>query len=299
MEFSCPQHPLYEGRWNGLDLGYNFRDFIEIRKPHFMKKSQQNPPHSVPFTTGKIVLHSPCHVGKEAFTQLEGGNKFCSQCQKKVHDMTRLSETEVKALFEANNGNVCGSIRVRVPKVVAELEPEVRPMIRFRKPLFLKQWAAAASFLLLYQTSDAKPVSKPLITWQDHRAPKGTDGEVTSKTNTLVTGVILNQDSMEVPLDIPVSIYANSKLVAEVTSRHGLFSYEFSGQLNPDDVIGIVIKKHQAGKDEPEGSSYGGGKLVTRLGDAQNIKLVIQYDFPFEDIQVDGGISWDEYKEGR
>jgi hypothetical protein len=259
----------------------------------------KNPPHSVPYSTGKLVLHSPCHVGKEAFTQLEGGNKFCSQCQKKVHDMTRLSEEEIKALFAANGGNVCGSIRVRVPKTVVEREVEAAPVIRFRKPMFLKQLAAAASFILLYQTSSAKPVAKPLIIWTEPRVPDGNGGEVTTKTNTLVSGVILNQDSIEVPLDIPISIYANSKLVAKITSRNGLFSYEFDGQLKPDDVIGIVIQKHDARKDEPEGSSYGAGKLVTRLGDAQNIRLVIRYDFPYEDVQVDGGIGWDEYSEGQ
>src|SRR5688572_19289071 len=120
-----------------------------------MDPSMKNP-HSVPFSTGKVVLHSPCHVGKEAFTQLEGGNKFCSQCQKKVHDMTRLGEEEIKALFVANDGNVCGSIRVRVPKtrvVEAEDMAGAAPLIRFRKPMFLKQLAAAASFILLYQSA--------------------------------------------------------------------------------------------------------------------------------------------------
>jgi hypothetical protein len=250
-------------------------------------------PHTVPFSTGKLTLHSPCSVGKEAFTAVEGGNKFCSQCQKVVHDMTKLTEEEIKALFIANAGKVCGTIRVQ-PQPVAEVLP---PRVPVRKVRFLKHFAAAASIFFLYHSPQLKAAPKALTSLNAIDPEKGTSGGTESndtpwKTNTLVTGVVINQDSELVPLDIPILVYANKKLIAETQSSHGLFTIDLKDKLKPDDVIELVVKpKKEDGTISRWGDSWGGGKATSRLGDAQNLNIKVEYHFP---MMIEGGLGWEE-----
>jgi hypothetical protein len=257
-------------------------------------KKMETPKHSVEFQTGRLVLQSPCHVGKEAFSPIGDGNKFCSSCTKVVHDMTKLTEAEIKALFVANGGNVCGSIRVQSPKPA----PIPVPQARFRKPTYLKQLAASAAFLLLYNSQQAKPMTKPQIAWQFLADVTGNEvlpgnGETPWKTNTLVTGVVINQDSELVPLEIPVLIYHGRTLVAQVMAVNGLFSIELDGKLKPEDVIEVVIKEHQnTSKSRYTRDGYGGGKASAKLMDAQNLNIKVHYEFP--DMMIDGGMGWEE-----
>jgi hypothetical protein len=263
--------------------------------PHLLDKAQKhmdNRPHTIPYSTGKLTLHSPCSVGKEAFTALEGGNKFCSQCQKVVHDMTQLSEAEIKALFIANAGKVCGSIRVQ-PKPVEEVLP---PRVPVRKVRFLKHFAAAASIFFLYHSPQLKAAPKALTSLQATDPEKANGGNETNdapwKTNTLVTGVIINQDSELVPLSIPIQIFANKKLIAETTSSHGLFSIDLKDKLAPDAVIELIVKEKKEGDGEIQFyGTYGGGKAYSRLGDAQNLNIKITYHFP---RMIEGGLGWED-----
>jgi hypothetical protein len=260
---------------------------------HLLPKAQkmETPRHQVEFPTGRLVLQSPCSVGREAFSPTGDGNKFCSKCTKVVHDMTRLSEAEIKALFLANAGNVCGSIRVQIPRP----EPEPLPQSPSRKPLYIKQLAAAASIFLLYATSQAKPVSKLAIAWQtlvDLTGDKTLGDRVDPhKTNTLVTGVIMNQDSELVPLDIPVLIFSGKTLVAEVKTSNGLFRVDLVNKLKPDDVIEIVVRERSNTKTTVLEDTHGGGKAILRLGDAQNVVIKVDYDFR---MMFDGGMGWEE-----
>jgi hypothetical protein len=247
--------------------------------------------HKVQLTTGSLVLKSPCHVGPEAFTPSAEGNKFCRECKKVVYDMTKLSEIEIKALFAANQGKVCGSILL--PSGPKELEYFQEST--HRKPLYWKQLAAAASFVLLTQSVHTKPISKPSIAWQVLDAFKLDASEFSGvdphKTNTLVTGIIMNQDSQLVPLDLPVLIYSGKVLIAEVKTSHGLFKVDLGNKLKPDAIIEIVVKGRKNDANAVYLETYGAGKTVTRLGDAQNVIVKVEYHFP---MRMLGDIGWED-----
>ncbi len=251
----------------------------------------ETPKHTIEFTTGRLVLNSPCHVGNEAFTPTAEGNQFCSACKKVVHDMTKLSEAETKALFLANEGKVCGSFTLQIPRP----EPQYSPASPLRKPLYIKQLAAAASIFLLYQTTQAKPISKPSIAWQTLANLTGDDslrGNLDPrKTNTLVTGVILNQDSELVSIEIPVLIYAGKTLVAQVKTNNGMFRVDLGDKLKPDAVIEIVVRERKSSTKEVYLETYGPGKAISRLGDAQNVVVQVEYHFP---RMLMGDIGWED-----
>jgi hypothetical protein len=251
----------------------------------------KTPKHKVEFTTGRMVLNSPCHVGNEAFTPTAAGNRFCSTCKKVVYDMSKLSEIETKALFQANEGKVCGSFPVQIPRP----EPQYSPASQVRKALYIKQLAAAASIFLLYQTAQSKPISKPSIAWQTLANITGDDslrGNLDPRqTNTLVTGVILNQDSELVSIEIPVLIYSGKTLVAQVKTTNGMFRVDLGDKLHPDAVLEIVVRERKSTTKSVYAEAYGPGKAITRLGDAQNVVVQVEYHFP---RMLMGDIGWEE-----
>lgn len=259
-----------------------------------MSTPEQNPAATIQYRTGRLTLNSPCTVGQEAFTP-QGQNKFCSQCQKVVHDMSAMTEDEIKALFKSSGGSVCGTILVQRPKFA----PPSIQQVKQHKVLFFRKFAAAASFILLCHFGQAKshtPTGKPEISWQT-LAKLDEGGLVSNGTvdpthsNTLVSGTIVNQDSQLVPVEIPVSIFANYKLVRVVKSENGMFTCDLAGKIKPTDVIDLVIRKSEnTAKGHFENNGHGAGKVTTRLADSQNLVLKIQYDFP--DYPIDGGLGW-------
>lgn len=57
----------------------------------------------------QISIPSPCHENWAAMTPAEKG-RFCGVCQKKVHDFTNSSDTEIESILGSEN-NVCGRAR--------------------------------------------------------------------------------------------------------------------------------------------------------------------------------------------
>lgn len=256
---------------------------------------KHRPSHSVPYSTGRLVVQSPCSVGQEAFTAVEDGHQYCHQCQRRVHDMTRMDVEEIKALFAAHRGNVCGSIRYRPEAIIETAVPPPSPI---RKPIYWKHMAVAASIFLLHQAPYAKSPSKPAAMSQvegnpgAHGSKAATETEPDWKTNTLLTGVVLNQDDQLVPLDIPILIYADGELITKVTSSHGLFQCQLAGKAKPDAIITVMIRepKDLSKQAQWRGSNHGPGKVTTRLRDAQNLNIKIQYHFP----TVRGRMGWED-----
>ena len=57
--------------------------------------------------TISLAIPTPCHENWEEMTPMQNG-KFCSNCQKKVIDFSLMSDREIIAYFEGQNGIVCG-----------------------------------------------------------------------------------------------------------------------------------------------------------------------------------------------
>jgi hypothetical protein len=255
------------------------------------------------FSTGRLVLQSPCHVGRDTMDAQTDGNRFCHSCQKVVHNLVGKSEAEIKALFVASGGQLCGSFTQRRPVQGAEIKlAAIQPM---RKPGYLKHLAATASLLLLYQgmmavQTSAKPASEWVVPAFPHTVADGRNPDKDWSQNTLLSGVIVNQDGFEVGLDVMVEIYAHKVLIAKVIAQHGFIKIDLGGKVKPNEMVGLVIRKNTgyAAQDSGIQEIHGGLKKYVLLRDAQNLALTIHYEFMVvEENQIDGGMMWEEMPE--
>ncbi len=249
------------------------------------------------FRKGNVVLHSPCTVGSAAFTPTEAGNKFCSQCNKTVHNLVGKTDAEIKALFAAHGGQLCGTIRVSRPVE----KPAIRYIAPPQKPSYFKQLAATASLLLLAQWSmAAQPKGKAATTYvtqfdADPQSHSGADTIPHTSENTIVTAVVMNQANLPIPLDFEVFIYSNQVLVAQTTAHNGLFKCDLAGKVQPGDTVVIAIPANNGcTPDTKEKQEHGAAKMVVLLRSAQNLQLVMDYKFPILDIQMEGGMRYVE-----
>ncbi len=254
--------------------------------------------HFKNYPSGRLVLSSPCTVGQEAFTPSGDRNKFCSQCNKVVYNLVGMNEAEIKALFAAQGGSLCGSMVIRRPRqTVATIRlPQPLP-----KPGYLKHLAATASLLLLTHYSQAaisktKPGMETVLPADGD--PTGTPLSRSAKPpgkNTMVTGVILNQDSTDMDVTLDISIFSKQKLVAKTTTRNGLFEIDLEGKVLPEDVVGLVIGANNARyADTDEKLKHHSAKRTMRLRDAQNIQLVVEFDVIHVEGHLGGAVMWEE-----
>ncbi len=94
--------------------------------------------------------------------------------------------------------------------------------------------------------------------------------------NTLVTGVVINQDERLILQELKVRIYRHGVQISEITTQHGMFSVDLEEWATPRDRIEVVIQREGASSYHPHG-----GKIIrTTLASAQNLNMQIQYDFP-------------------
>ena len=244
------------------------------------------------FSSGRLVLRRSCHADRETMDALAEGNRFCHSCKKVVHNLVGMSEAEIKALFQANAGKLCGAISLPSSRI----KPEIRLIAPLSKVTYWKKLAATASFLLLYQGMQTAPSSpRKSTTWiaPDTRNKAERIDPVDWSQNTLVSGVVLAQDSLEIGLDFQVYIYVNKALVAKSMAHGGFLRIDLGGKVKPESTIEIVIPKNSAyDPDYPEGKqTHGGFQKTLRLRDAQNLPLVVQYSRP---MMMLGDMGWEE-----
>jgi hypothetical protein len=92
--------------------------------------------------------------------------------------------------------------------------------------------------------------------------------------NTLVTGVISDQNG-QMPNDIlEVRILAGKKKVAECKARDGLFMVDLEGLAAPDAELTILLREHLFDfGDEEKSRNYSEAKMTVTLMQAQNLHL--------------------------
>jgi hypothetical protein len=237
-----------------------------------------------PLNIGQFQIPEPCTVPWEQMDAHTAGNRFCRSCNHVVHDLTGMSEHEIEVLMAAQGGKLCGAFALDVQgnAIYFKQDPPRK------KARFLKHFAAAASLILLYQTPQAGRAMAP-TTLQPPADPIAGSPNLTPRTNTLLSGVILTQDSIEIGDSLLVEIFAKGNLLVSTYAKAGLFHHDFADALLPTDVIKIVVH----GKTFAQGELYNerkykGNALITTLGNAQNVQVRVQYTPPVRRIMTGG-----------
>lgn len=84
-----------------------------------------------------LHINTPCHEDWATMSPTQQG-RFCSSCQKEVHNFSKHSLLEIKQFFEGETGTTCGRFSVHQLEVFnAHYQP-------LPTPSRIKQWAVAA-----------------------------------------------------------------------------------------------------------------------------------------------------------
>lgn len=237
---------------------------------------------------GNLEIPSPCEVPWEEMDAHSGKNRVCRRCNKVVHDLTGLTESEIERLFVVNGGQLCGNV---------SLDFEGNPLYLKDNPkkskyAFLKHTAAAASFLLLYPTPQGKSSTGLPTSIERTLYPDGGGKTApTEKTNTLISGVILTESEEEIEDSLLVTISFGGKKIASDFATYGLFSFELDQVLKPTDEIKIIV----SGRTFDPGMmyrerKYGSAVLQLPLGKAQNVQLKVAFTPPTSPPRKFGGM---------
>jgi hypothetical protein len=101
-----------------------------------------------------------------------------------------------------------------------------------------------------------------------------------SQTNTLVTGVVTDQNG-QVPNDpLEVRIYSGHRKLATVKAREGLFHSDLKGLAAPDDALTIELKAQsfELGNQD-KARRYGHAETQCQLQNGQNLQLKVQFEY--------------------
>lgn len=107
----------------------------------------------------QINIHTPCHENWTTMSPTQQG-KFCSSCQKEVHNFSKHSLLEIKQFFEGETGATCGRFRTQ------QLEAFNARYQALPTPSRIRQWAAAAILVAVVAApsfGQTPVVSKPSL----------------------------------------------------------------------------------------------------------------------------------------
>ncbi|OIQ18084.1 MAG: hypothetical protein BM557_07660 [Flavobacterium sp. MedPE-SWcel] len=160
----------------------------------------------------KVIIPNPCHENWNKMTPVEKG-RFCSSCQKKVHDFTNVSDKEIKSILN-NDKSTCG--RFRHDQLNRDL---VIP--KEKKSLWLAASAAIVSFIGI--GTHEIVAQEPTNTEQHETNNKVlSDIEIAPTSKSIITGTISDETD---PLPGAIVINKMTQQVAR-TDIDGKFSIQ-------------------------------------------------------------------------
>lgn len=156
----------------------------------------------------KISIAEPCHENWDSMTPSEKG-RFCSSCEKTVHDVAHLSNKEIIQTYNENGDTLC----IRIPK---------ERLYDHSKPVHNRWWIAALIFLVLgVKNSFAKIMGQNNSKWM---ADAKKDIQLDSIK---VRGTVMDTTSAKEPLPFAtVQIMRGNKMLAGgYSDLEGKFSF--------------------------------------------------------------------------
>jgi hypothetical protein len=214
----------------------------------------------------KIAIQ-PCPLDWYAMEQRDDGHRFCSQCNKVVHDMSGLAEEAVIAFLD-NHPGACGNFYAEeIDALPRPVQPELKSVRQ--RIVWKKAVAAAAVLALLGGTVPAKAVhlDVPANNGQSDRLRDS--GE--PQPNTLLTGVVIDQFEHAVKGKIRMVITQDGNYIEDwLVVENGLFHIDLAGRVDTEKKFTVTI----VDQDIKHGKLTGLRKTV-RLQDAQNLNLQV------------------------
>ena len=159
-----------------------------------------------------ISIPTPCHEDWQKMTPLEKG-KFCSSCQKQVHDFTKSSDSQILAVFDTNE-NLCGRF------LVSQLSRPIEKPKNKRK-----KWLALATLTGFLSLGNQKIFAQGEPIRTEHREHKKVLSSETNKDSTqarTITGII--SDSQGFLPSASVAIKGTKKI--SITNFDGEFTIQ-------------------------------------------------------------------------
>lgn len=218
----------------------------------------------------------PCPVAWESMVVCGDRQRFCGECNQVVHDLAGRSPIEIKRLFEAHGGELCGSFALDDAGYAILGKEARRPVVRY-----LKHWAAAATLFLICQTPHATlptlkaPTELPFAT-ADRAAGTELGTQPIIPNNTLITGLIKDQHHNDLRTDFHVVVFKNGTKIAEGTAINGLFMFDLRHLAAPEDIVTVTVKAKEILHLRRPAEKYAEVSLTTMLATAQNLHIEIQ-----------------------
>lgn len=217
---------------------------------------------------GKFIIPEPCHEDWTQMTPVEQG-RFCAACQKCVVDLTEKTPHQISEIYQANEGNVCGRMKLSQFGKQQSDPQTVQPRRTVLSKLQMFAAALVAAFFLGFSadaTAQCKlPTDRP-IKGKIRYVPKDAviEGNVQWEYGNAATGAT-------------VTAKRGERLVAETkVDAHGHYRFE---KLRPGTYT-LTVSDY--GIDVETREVYVNGRHLKQL------------DFVLEEVMIDGEIEWIE-----
>ncbi len=169
-----------------------------------------------------ISIQQPCNARLEgAFT----ADSFCLKCTKQIEDLSWLTPAELHAKFLAENGKLCGTIRVgqsfELPHHMSESE---KMMLQ---PDFLKR-SLITGMMLLSSFSFATPLTSPKLTFPSATYSTSKWQQPIAADSIHLEGKVLDQMTGQSVVMAKVVLKIDGQEWSTVTDLNGTYAFELS-----------------------------------------------------------------------
>lgn len=93
----------------------------------------------------RLTIGTPCHEDWDRMTPNQEG-RFCQVCEKTVVDLTQMTQPQMLSIFQEKNGDMCGRMKIEVPRTARPAQRGVTQMLQGRLRKFAIALLAALGF---------------------------------------------------------------------------------------------------------------------------------------------------------
>ncbi len=213
-----------------------------------------------------LTIKEPCHQGWENMSISEKG-KFCSSCQKHVHDFSNSGIDEIKKAYSKSKDGLCGHVPVRLLQ-----EQYVERGIQKVHNSYLKKFCLATilCFGATLFTVDAAKAST------FYKIKTAFFNVVATNNDTiLVKGIAQDKNNRErIPFVNVVALVNDSIVASAITNINGEYTLKIPKEYSKVDVEAIYIGYIK--------------KIIKGVSIAPNKQIVVDFDLEEDETMLDG-----------